>query len=496
MKGDFSRDTFAPLNHFSRVLMQQGRVLLDSDLNEQTAILLHYLRTLAADLIGPFGGPQEECGFNIAISHLSARDRDPQHVELLERVDKRNFLIEPGRYYVNGLLCENEHLVTYARPRSPWVTQPHLAADELENGRSYLVYLVAWEQHLTSLEDERIREVALGAHGPDTATRTRVVWQVRTWEFTVENVDLNDDFSAVTCERILIEPQWGQLVKKWQPLNRGQLRAKADEPDDTDFANPCLTSPDARYRGAENQLYRVEIHQGATATDPATFKWSRENGYVLLPVRSVAGKEVTLEHLGRDTRTSVQIGDWVELVDDDYDLLGRPEALLQITDIKHEDMIVTLSGTPATTRTDKGGRSTPRRNQLLRRWDQKAGDPNLGGLELRDGAAIIKERTSGGDDNWLALEDGVQIQFQGGGHYRPGDYWLIPARTETGDVEWPGAVGNPEAQPPHGITYYYAPLARITVSAGGDVNVEEDYRRQFDPLADCLNPWSPPRPKV
>ncbi len=56
MKGDFSRDTFDKAKHFSRVLMQQGRVQLDADFNEQTAILLHYLRTLAADLIGPFAG--------------------------------------------------------------------------------------------------------------------------------------------------------------------------------------------------------------------------------------------------------------------------------------------------------------------------------------------------------------------------------------------------------------------------------------------------------
>ncbi len=57
MKGDFSRDTFYPEKSFSRVLMQQGRVQLDADWNEQTSILLHYMRTLAADLIGQHGGP-------------------------------------------------------------------------------------------------------------------------------------------------------------------------------------------------------------------------------------------------------------------------------------------------------------------------------------------------------------------------------------------------------------------------------------------------------
>ena len=70
MKGDFSRNTFDPTKHFSRVLMQQGRVQLDADWNEQAAILLHYLRTLAADLIGPCAGPEgdEVYGFKIAQS--------------------------------------------------------------------------------------------------------------------------------------------------------------------------------------------------------------------------------------------------------------------------------------------------------------------------------------------------------------------------------------------------------------------------------------------
>jgi len=62
MKGDFTRDTFDATRHFSRVLMQQGRVQLDADWNEQAAILLHYLQALAADLIGPHGGPANPDG--------------------------------------------------------------------------------------------------------------------------------------------------------------------------------------------------------------------------------------------------------------------------------------------------------------------------------------------------------------------------------------------------------------------------------------------------
>ena len=60
MKGDFSRLTFDPARQFSRVLMQQGRVQLDADWNEQSSLLLHHLRVLARALVGPYGGVEQE----------------------------------------------------------------------------------------------------------------------------------------------------------------------------------------------------------------------------------------------------------------------------------------------------------------------------------------------------------------------------------------------------------------------------------------------------
>jgi hypothetical protein len=106
----------------------------------------------------------------------------------------------------------------------------------------------------------------------------------------------------------------------------------------------------------------------------------------------------------------------------------------------------------------------------LRRWDQHADD----------GVLEVTEIT----DEWIDLEDGVQIQFQPHGTYYTGDYWLIPARTATGDVEWPGSKIAPEARPPHGIRHHYAPLWIISVDSGGTVTAEtaDDLRRQFEQL--------------
>ena len=71
------------------------------------------------------------------------------------------------------------------------------------------------------------------------------------------------------------------------------------------------------------------------------------------------------------------------------------------------------------------------------------------------------------EDRWLPLEDGIEVFFKStkssSNHYRTGDYWLVPARVATGDVDWPRHGGTPRAMPPHGVEHHYAPLALIDV---------------------------------
>jgi hypothetical protein len=105
---------------------------------------------------------------------------------------------------------------------------------------------------------------------------------------------------------------------------------------------------------------------------------------------------------------------------------------------------------------------------------------------IEDGAALLREGT--GEGGWLNLENGVQIQFPPQtppASYRAGDYWLIPARVATGDVEWPGPVDKPESRPPHGIQHHYAPLWIISVDSGGKVTAKpgDDCRRKFGSFA-------------
>ena len=464
MKGDFTRLTFDPTKHYSRVLEQQGRVQVDSDFNEMNDIHRYFSRMLAADLIGPHGGPGN--------SFIIAAAKNENNQDVL-----RDFEVTLGHYYVEGILCENNGPLLFTKqPASPF------GLGNLENGKKYLAYLDVWERHITPYEDEDeekigIREVAL--RGPDTATRAQVVWQVKC-RF-VEETDIN----KLTAP----EPEGYTNFRKFlneTALGSGQLRARAIKPQADD--EPCLISPDSRYRGAENQLYRVEIHKGGIAlpsddpggskvdiTKVATFKWSRENGSVIFPITDVSGKVISLRDLGRESRFGLRQDDWVEILNDDYILQNRAEPLLQIKDIDRDRMQVTLKTSPTYPfDTDLA------KHHFLRRWDQPSE------------ATFVVETKGDDDSSWLTLEDGVQIQFPGTGKndgvaasYRTGDYWLIPARVATGDVEWPGPPGNPRPRPPHGVEHGFAPLGIVSIDPGGKVTISKDLRREIKQL------WQP-----
>lgn len=80
--------------------------------------------------------------------------------------------------------------------------------------------------------------------------------------------------------------------------------------------------------------------------------------------------------------------------------------------------------------------------------------------------------------------------------YRTGDYWLIPARTATGDVEWPtdtvtdaqgNATHSPIARGPDGVIHHYAPLAIVTISGEGGVKVQTQCQKPYKRLTP--EPW-------
>jgi len=449
MKGDFSRIRFDASHRYSRVLLQQGRVSLDADANEQTDILLHYLRTLARDLIGDYGGPIEEGGFDLEVSG-------------------GKLTIGAGRYYVHGILCENDGCDYATQPDfHPVATgagkDPLLAflASTAASDERFWVYLDVWERHITAVEQPDLREVALG--GPDTCTRTRVVWQVRALALSQITTALQaqadalqkqidagtaagTDTSALQARLQAVKDALAQLQQEPDNACAAPLLTLDDDVGGMSARlqkgvqpkTPCIVAPDARYRGAENQLYRVEIHTGGSAAD-ATFKWSRDNGSI---VTAWLGGSAQLQVA--DAR-GFHAGMWAELSDDALDLAGAPGVLVCI--VKVEDDVLTLD--PASAADAAKITRDPSLHPKVRAWDQ-SGDGLSAGVPL-----LVANAPA-----WLDLEDGIQVRFDADGDYRSGDYWLIPARVAggpDGGIEWP----DDPVQPPRRVEHHYAPLGFV-----------------------------------
>jgi hypothetical protein len=241
--------------------MQQGRVQVDADWNEQQAIYQHRIETEARDVIGPCGTPIDSDGFKITVQ------------------SDNSLLISKGRFYVDGILCENEEDVLYEE--QPYLPTPPdvitLLKDKAQKEKKpqwAIVYLDVWKRHITALDDTHIREVALG--GPDTTTRVQTVWQVGILPVIPPPADTP---SQLTC--LSQSDEWDQLVAP----STGTLNARAQPLENP--TGPCLPPPSAGYLGLENQLYRVEIHLGSDAEGGPTFKWSRENGSVVTTIEKL-----------------------------------------------------------------------------------------------------------------------------------------------------------------------------------------------------------------
>src|ERR1700754_1047568 len=81
MKADTTRSTFKQSKHYNSVLLQQGRVQLDADWNEQIDITGHRIETEAIDVIGHCGAPYHNAGFHLV---ANANDLTAEEKKLAE----------------------------------------------------------------------------------------------------------------------------------------------------------------------------------------------------------------------------------------------------------------------------------------------------------------------------------------------------------------------------------------------------------------------------
>ncbi|NEO40717.1 MAG: hypothetical protein F6J90_32040 [Moorea sp. SIOASIH] len=289
MKGDFTRWTFDPSNRYSSVRLQQGRVLLDADWNEQLDIIAYREQYANKEIIGLNGVPDRN-SFKVEF------DNAQQIIKLAE-----------GRCYVEGILCET---VQDGYQREITDVPGILAAEgaETANPGDFLVYLEVWQHHITAIEDQDLLEPALG--GPDTTTRTETYWQLKAQELT---------------EKEQWRHEWKTLLSENQ--QKGKLKVKSGT-------------------ALPNDLYRVEIHQVADNVDDTTFKWARNNASMAAKVTKIETHKVTVLKNNQIQFPEEQGKEWwIEITDEDRVKAGEPGFFLKVDHVgeSNDGLILTIN---------------------------------------------------------------------------------------------------------------------------------------------------------
>ena len=366
MKGDYSRFSFDKKKHYSAVLMQQGRLQLDSDWNEQVQISEHRNTALFRDLVGRSGTPKG-------------------NAMTLELKDKTTLTLTRGVCYIDGLFLENDEVL-------------ELKKDALAEGDGdFLVYLDAWTREVDAAEDSELVDPAIEL---DTTTRLKTEWKLcpkripagvaGAWKTTFQAGRWPEVLSNKNLPAGLSGADW------WWPVSTGKM---------------TLTFGTLKVK--DNRLYRVEIHEVTKEIHEVTkqpdgtarvqLKWSRDNAFVCAEVKPEEGDEGAYK-LAKDSlnlREAFKDAAYIELC--------TPEAaglLLDMRKAQFEEGVLVLGEAYA-----EAWEKLKRTGKLLiRRWD--------GVFE------------NGEKKNSLEEELGLTLAFEEeeGGFYRSGDYWQLLIR--------------------------------------------------------------------
>ncbi len=525
MYGDFSRQIGEQHKHYSQLLQQQGRLLLDADVNELGETVFRYLHQLVIDVIGPYGTAVGSEGFEVTL-HANRPH------------------LGPGFYYLSGRRCEHSGRRTavgvapdgppsHARLlRSNVSYREQKAPDE----GPYLVFLRAWERTVTASQDPDLIDVAF-EQGVDTVVRSQLVWQVlasRTLpdgamieEYSPADLDDDDEelgyhhhhphrHGELHDERRHDEhhgEEYGEEhhrdddlderhqhgehhhdehlereLRRARRVGRRALRAWRDYEETVrrqriqsrGTLRASLVAGSAPY--VRNELHRVEVHHGG-GPKQCSFKHSHDNGATLFRFSSPSaqrhagttasasgGGTFDLELRGTaDALSGLAPQMWLEYVDDLCRLPGEAP-MLQITAVHEVSArdgvgLVTVEGTlPEPVDADV--------HPVLRQWDHHVRGADLRWEPVGEPGGESGERSGEPDkpgrpeelQAQVQLGDVLTVTVRTGIHaFHSGDHWLLATRTRVGGLAGPGGPdGGDDFDPPQRFDYHEAPLAIVT----------------------------------
>jgi|GEM_PF-592406 len=273
MKGDYSRLSFDSKKHYRAVLMQQGRLQLDSDWNEQVQIAEHRYSSFFRAMVGRSGTPRGG------------------EIKLLEEGGR--LCLTGGAYYIDGLLIENEALIELDWPGEP---------------EDFLYYIDAWAREVSAAEDSSLVDSAVGV---ETTTRLKTEWVVRRQQLTEEIRRSLEEYK---------KGNWPQLSADswWRSLSTGKL---------------TLDAVSLKEGNNDSRLYRIEVHEDELGV---RFKWSADNACTCAELTmDGAHKSFALKSDAKELRDAFIGAAWVELFIPGE--VGKSEGFWWLVDMSEED---------------------------------------------------------------------------------------------------------------------------------------------------------------
>lgn len=462
MGSDRARVTYDPEQQFRSVVMQQGRVTLEADWNEAAQIASEELRHETLDIVGPCGTPDD--GYEVLLTPTS-----PPY----------DFSIGSGTMYVGGVRAYLFAPVPYSNqpdwrdygPDDPdWVDLASFAGSPASSPIDEFVYLYLREQEVSAVEDQDLKDVALG--GPDTAQRTRLLQRFVRVESS--GADCTSGLAAAQAkwetEGLTFDPATMRL-NPWSRL-QASFSNQGQQPD------PCQPQAQGGYLDPDNQLIRVQISGVDQASGNPKFLWGFDNASFLYRINVDPNNPQNLifQSVPVDASHQPVSKQAVEVLRTAADLpnggmvASASGFVLKLDQNYNPDSqsIVLPAGVTLPSSYTNPNQSPP--SQLfLRVWQQE--------LVFTPGTPIAL-----GDTGVL-----VTLSLASGNVFHEGDYWLFAVRPGTPQSVYPEHYQN-APQPPEGPRLWACPLGVIAWTASQGPSVT-DCRNQFNNLVDLSKRW-------
>ena len=291
MVADIARVTYDPTRQYRSVIYQQGRVTLEADNNEGVALESEALRLETIDIMGPA----------VAIG---------DGFEVSSGAGPGGISIGSGIFYLGGWRLELDKPVDLGSAKNTPVIGIVDAA-VIQRG-NFVVALLITEQSVCAVEDQALREVALG--GPDSAARARLMHRFPRIPVDGATCDLGATAVATLLqdEGVTIDPYSLQLISS-ATLQAGFVPG----PPDTD---PCTPAAAGGYLGADNQMVRVTVTAFDPATETGTLLWGWNNASLLYRATTTDGVTLTLTTTPVDQEHAPQQNQMVEILRSEVNL--------------------------------------------------------------------------------------------------------------------------------------------------------------------------------